>query len=298
MVLGIIAALVVPRIWLPLSHYDVSDDLQLDTEPLSRAAHDSVGAYQEPYIFEVQSDSGAVLFFGSRHTQNPDDPQLETLKKQWQQFSPTMLLVESNLGFFIQGIADPVKNYAEMGYAYTLARKEDLPTYTLEPEQNAVVQKALETFDKERVALFYVLRPYFGQRSQGKIENPEAVVEDAREDRTDWPGLEGALPSVAAIDSVWKRDFPEGPDWRDVAYRYGLPGYLDDIHHVVNRARDEHFLRVIMDLVRKDHRVFVVAGSSHAVKLEDALRTAHELATRCTGERRQQSICRFLIRQR
>jgi hypothetical protein len=41
-----------------------------------------------------------------------------------------------------------------------------------------------------------------------------------------------------------------------------------------NRARDEHFARVVIDLVRKGERVFAVCGSSHAVKLEPALREA------------------------
>jgi hypothetical protein len=54
----------------------------------------------------------------------------------------------------------------------------------------------------------------------------------------------------------------------------GLPGYLHEVWTTSNAARDEHFARVIIDLVRKNERVFAVCGSSHAVKLEPALRAA------------------------
>jgi hypothetical protein len=54
----------------------------------------------------------------------------------------------------------------------------------------------------------------------------------------------------------------------------GLARYLHDVWKTSNAARDEHFARVIIDLVRKNGRVFAVCGSSHAVKLDTALRAA------------------------
>jgi hypothetical protein len=39
----------------------------------------------------------------------------------------------------------------------------------------------------------------------------------------------------------------------------------------LNIHRDEHFIQIIAELVRKGERVFAIAGSSHAVKLDAAL---------------------------
>lgn len=77
------------------------------------------------------------------------------------------------------------------------------------------------------------------------------------------------MGDVTAVNQAWQNHFPNGPDWRDVSDEYGLPGFLGQIDG--NLARDEHFVRVIIDLVEKGERVFAVAGSSHAVKLEAAL---------------------------
>jgi hypothetical protein len=99
-------------------------------------------------------------------------------------------------------------------------------------------------------------------------------VAEAVRKRGGWPGLEGVFRGVADVEAAWQRHFPEGPDWRDVSDQFGLPGFLAEIDG--NRARDAHFLRVVVDLVRRGERVFAVAGSSHAVKLEPALRAALE----------------------
>jgi hypothetical protein len=79
---------------------------------------------------------------------------------------------------------------------------------------------------------------------------------------------------VAAIDSIWRADFSGLSDWRELSDEYGWPGYLGDVAASSNAFRDEHFARVIIDLVNKGHRVFAVSGSSHAVKLHPALQAA------------------------
>jgi hypothetical protein len=134
----------------------------------------------------------------------------------------------------------------------------------------------LDSFPAERVALFYVLRPYFGELRFGRPADLEGYVEEYRRKRTRYPGLEGTLHSVAAIDSLWARDFAGLPTWRETSDEYGLPGYLQDLAARSNALRDEHLAAVLLDLVRGGHRVFAVAGSSHAVKLDRALRAALE----------------------
>jgi hypothetical protein len=125
----------------------------------------------------------------------------------------------------------------------------------------------------KQTALFYILRPYFGQRKFEKPDDPDDMVQGIINRRTKWKGLEGSISSVEEIDSLWKADFSGLKDWRETDDRYGWPGYLNDIAKTSNAFRDEHFARVIIHLARKGERVFAVSGSSHAVKLETALRS-------------------------
>lgn len=158
-----------------------------------------------------------------------------------------------------------------MGWVFYLSRKDKVPTYTWEAPLEREIQYVLEKYPKEYVALFYTLRPYFSNLRYGRPGNPDIVVADYIKERSDYPGIENVISSVEEIDAIWQRDFPNEIDWRDTSDQFGLPGYLGTIASRSNEARDEHFVRVIIDLVRKGERVFAIAGSSHAVKLEQAL---------------------------
>jgi hypothetical protein len=242
---------------------------------LTMEQYDSVSqCHPRPYVVRASSATGGTVLFGASHTRNPDDPQLATLRREWAAFRPTVALVEGRLGFLLPSVSDPVEAFGEMGAAASLAKTDGIRLYSWEPRREVEIARMLERFPAEQVALFYVLRPYFSQIRFGRPENPEGFVEEYRKTRTAYPGLEGTLPSVATIDSLWTRDFSGLADWRETSDEYGLPGYLADLSSHSNALRDEHLAGIILDLVRRGERVFAVAGSSHAVKLEPALRAA------------------------
>jgi len=262
--------------WRSPDYYTDYETIELAAPLLTSEEYGTlVDTHPRPYIVELETqNNGALLFYGSEHIQDPDDPQIADIQTRWNDFQPTVALVESRLGFFIQGFQNPVKEYGEMGWAFWLARKDNLPAYTWEIPREREIQSALEKYPKEQVALFYILRPYFGNLRFGKPDDPDAVVEGYIRERSDYSGIENTISSAEQIDAIWQRDFPDEADWRDTSDQFGLPGYLAEIAVRTNAARDEHFVRVIIDLLQKGERVFAIAGSRHVVKLEPALRAA------------------------
>jgi hypothetical protein len=261
--------------WRSPDYYTGSSSIELASPIFTDEEYDTlIDTHPRPYIVEINTQNGgALLLYGSEHTQDPDDPQIADIQNRWSAFHPTVALVESRLGFFIQGFQNPVVEYGEMGWVFSLARKDNVPVYTWEVPREREIQSELEEFSKEQVALFYILRPYFGNLRFGKPDAPDAIAEIYIRERSDYPGIENMITSVEQIDAIWKRDFPDEADWRDTSDQFGLPGYLAEIAARSNQARDEHFVRVIIDLMQKGERVFAIAGSSHAVKLEPALRS-------------------------
>jgi len=261
--------------WRSPAYYTDYGPIELTSPILTDEEYSSlVDTHPRPYIVEIDTQNGgALLLYGSEHTQDPDDPQIADIQNRWSAFHPTIAFVESRLGFFIQGFQNPVVEYGEMGWAFSLARKDNLPVYTWEVPREREIQYALEEYPKEQVALFYILRPYFSNLRYGKPDDPETVAEDYISEHSNYPEIENVIFSVEQIDAIWERDFPNEEDWRDTSDQFGLPGYLAEIATRSNQVRDEHFVRVIIDLVQKRERVFAIAGSSHAVKLEPALRS-------------------------
>ena len=232
-----------------------------------------VDTHPRPYIVEIDAQNGgALLLYGSEHTQNPKNPQIADIQERWTNFRPTVALVESRLGFFVQGLQNPIEEYGEMGWVFSLAKKDKVSVYTWEVPREREIQYVLNQYPKEQVTLFYILRPYFSNFRYDKPDDPDTVAAGYIRERGDYPGIENTISSVEEIDMIWERDFPDEADWRDTSDQFGLPGYLGEIANSSNEARDEHFTRVIIDLVQKGERVFAIAGSSHAVKLEPALR--------------------------
>jgi hypothetical protein len=259
--------------WRSPPHFTEYGAIELAAPIMTADEYDRViNTHPRPYIVELSSVGGSVMLYGASHTQDPADPQIADLRGRWEAFEPTIALVEGRPGAPLAALWDPVEQFGEAGLVYELARRNSAPLYSWELPMEAEVAHVLGSHPAEQVALFYVLRPYFSNVRHGKPDDPEEYVEEFRRKRTRIAGLENTLTSVADIDSIWQRDFADLPDWRDTSDAYGLPGYLHEVWKTSNARRDEHFARVIVHFVRAGERVFAVAGSSHAVKLDPALR--------------------------
>ncbi len=274
--LGLVAVVVVwgwATAWRRLPYYD-APAVALPVPVMSDSAYgEVVETHARPYLVEIETPDGALLLYGATHTNDPGDPQIADIAARWRAFRPTVALCESRLGTLFPQLMNPVREFWEPGFVHKLARADGIPTYTWEPSRQVVMESLLALpFSKEQIALRVKLGPYFSNRRFGRPDDPKAFVNDYLGDNERWPGLERELASVEEIDEAWERYFPDGPDWRDVSDEFDLPGYLAAIS--TNRARDEHFVRVLLDLVANGERVFAVAGSSHAVKLDPALRAA------------------------
>ena len=258
--------------WRKVPEYLPQNDILIPAPIMDNKEYGQViDSHERPYIVEIEAaNGGAVLIYGAEHTKDPNDPQIADINSKWMEFKPTVALVESRLGIMFPGLMDPVETFSEPGIVHALARDHGIPTYTWEPPISVQMDSLLKQASQEQVALYVVLGPAFGARRFGSAEDSEMIVAESIKDRSDYPGIENAFESLADVDATWAIYFPNGPDWRDVSDEFGLPGYLAEIDG--NIARDEHLVRSIIDLVLKGERVFVVAGSSHPVKIEAALR--------------------------
>ncbi|GAB5518906.1 MAG: hypothetical protein RhofKO_11570 [Rhodothermales bacterium] len=222
-----------------------------------------------PYLLEIDTEAnGALFYYGASHTQDPNDPQVADITAQWDAFNPTVALYEGRQRNFVYGaLIEPFAGLPEPALVHKLARRDDVPLYTLEPSYTDEVAALLSDYPAERIALYFFLRVY--RSESGGVAN-DALALDLLTKRTDVDGLRNALPDLAAADRLWQADFPDEEDWR--VHRREV-GYLADISNASRRVRGEHMARILTDLVRKGERVFAVVGSGHVIRQEWNLRT-------------------------
>jgi hypothetical protein len=227
-----------------------------------------VDSHRRPYVYVVKSkNQGSVLVYGAEHTKNPDNKQIKDIEEQWKEFKPSIALVEGRLGFLIKPFMNPVKVYGESGWVVNLAKRDNIKFYSWEPLVDSVNTAMKSRYSDEQLALGRILNPYFSNLRFGKPASPEKYVEDVL-DRAAEFNVQHKFTSAKDVDTQWKINFPNGPDWRDVSDQWGLPGYLGAVADDRNLIRNIHLTCIIQELVRKGERVFVVAGSSHAVCIE------------------------------
>lgn len=226
-----------------------------------------------PYILHSDTgDAGALIYYGASHTNDPNHPQIADITSRWDAFHPTVALYEGRArGYFYGGLIEPFAGLPEPALVHKLARRDNIPLYTLEPAYDDEVAELLQMFSAEQVALYFFLRVYSSEA--GGVAD-EALALDLLEKRTDVNGLRGSLSTLEDVDRVWQRDFPDQADWR---IQQGEPGYLSEISDSSRRIRGEHMARILIDLVEKGERVFAVIGSGHVIRQEWNLRAVFNM---------------------
>lgn len=229
--------------------------------------------HEEPYVLRIDGPGGGLLYFGSRHTTDPADPQIDSIRTLWAAFAPTVALAEARkTGRWSMDRA--IRTFGESAAPVFLAKSAGVPVYTFEPPLELEIATLRRTWSPERLLIFYVLRSYTARSADRRSDGQAAEL--IRE-RGRWPGLEGTMRSVADMDSIWRRELPDGPDWRMLPWQSTWPNrddtWLNAVSGDVNRFRDQYMVALIETLVANGERVFAVVGSSHVVMQEEALQT-------------------------
>lgn len=226
----------------------------------------------EPYVIEVKSDKGALVFFGAHHTSNPDDPQFAQLQQRWDALKPTVALTEGRRNGYFVGPMYRLGGTPEPEVVHQLARRDGVRLVSLEPSYADEVALLRQTWSPEQIATYFTMRVYWSE-SGGKAD--EKLAMHLLKKRTNVDGLRGSVASPADIDRVWKAHYASLGDWR-TRKEEPREGWWARISDDSRRIRGEHMARTLIDLTRKGERVFAVVGSGHVIRTEWMVRGALE----------------------
>lgn len=217
------------------------------------------------------SATGSLLFFGALHSKDPEHPQLAALRRAWTEFKPTVALIEGRMSFFVGTVTQGIRVFGEGAMVYALAQDTGIPLYTLEPSPVVEIAALEEHGDRNQVAMFRVLSGYISARRGGPVS--DLKINQLLRKRAGT--LTDAFPNIGAFDEYFAAQFPDQPNWRELPEEALWPGKTDTLLHRMatrsNLARDEHFTRTMLDLVRRGERVLAIAGRSHTIVLEPVL---------------------------
>jgi hypothetical protein len=232
----------------------------------------------EPYILELDINEGpSLLYYGSMHTTNLDDPQFVDIEKRWMAFQPTVAFSESCVWPLVKSREGAISRYGEQGFLRFLASRHKVPIKSIDPTraQEAVYLKRY--FDPEQIKIFYVLRQAVVNQNLGKDAESVGYVNRI-------------LRHLGKIDYYYRGNprhldefegrvhqlFPNLKDWKSISCSYfrspNSENFLSKIHRKLNEFRDQHMMRRLLRELGKGSRIFAVVGRSHVVVQEPVLR--------------------------
>ena len=229
-----------------------------------------------PYVLQLRSSHGEILYFGAAHTSDPSDPQLEQIEQAWEQFQPDIAFTEGGLPPIAATQNEAVRNAGEPGLVRFLAARDNVPTTTLDPSRAEQVAALDRHFSREQIKLYFLLRAvnqYVQRRGEAGLATE---LERILSIYAATSGLSESPRSIQELAAAYGRWFPDAAGYAGVRASWLDPvvseTFLNDISRALSDYRDRYMVRLLSNTVNDGYRVFAVVGGTHVVMQERALR--------------------------
>jgi len=114
-----------------------------------------------PYILKLSAGKARLVYFGAKHTYDPNDAEISHIEKLWSELKPDVAFFEGadpEAPPAIVKSREDVSENGEPSFVLFLAGRDNVPVHSLEPTQHAEIELLLKTYSPEEVKMFYVLR--------------------------------------------------------------------------------------------------------------------------------------------
>jgi hypothetical protein len=225
-----------------------------------------------PYVVQLTTASGSLYYFGGQHTYDPSDPQIAQMEAAWNRLKPTRAFNEGGDPPVVRDPEEEIRQYGEAGFLRSLAARDRVHVETLDLSRREQAAALLTRWSAEHVKTFLLQRALLPCEDRADCDRETELgrilpIIEADTNLTaaphNWPEFQDRLKRIARSDvtnhRAWFDPTQEGHPFNDMA------------RHVED-ARDLHMITVLLDAVRRGERVFAVAGGSHVVRQQPALR--------------------------
>lgn len=247
---------------------------------------------QRSYVFELENGEKKIVYFGSSHTNDPEDPLFQQIQEKFQESAPEMVYIEGwrsanerkeqiRETLKKENIED-VKKEGESHFALKLAVDAGADFESPEPDFSDEINYLLEKgFSKKDIFYFYMYRDIDQYLRQNKNRSMDECAKYLRpyfarfKKDSDWEENELNLWQEEILSELNVEDDEKYNSAVDPIPWEGKPQIvLNEISRNSSNFRDRYILQRIIEGLKKYNKIFVVYGSAHAVKQEDALRAA------------------------
>lgn len=230
-----------------------------------------------PYIIELDTIYGSLLYYGAFHNLDPVNPQFEDIEKKWEQFQPSFAFCEGHTWPLEESRTKAIRMHGEQGLITFLAARDGVPIKCIDPpfiEQAIYLRKY---FTPPKIKIYFVLRQANinkmlnrAYRNLGDARTLLAKMEKIRK-------LKCFPANLVEFEHMVSKLFPELDNWQDIPSSFFHSSekgrFLPDIHRKLNEYRDHIMIKKVTKALKKGERIFAVVGRSHVFRQQSILRS-------------------------
>ena len=239
--------------------------------------------FSSPYFYLLSTKKYHLGYFGSHHSFHTEDSQFDQLKIAIQSFQPQVIFIEGGIPSLLSNEKDMIEKFGEPGFVSFLANQQSIQIKNIEPNFSEELYHLLDWFDEEDVLVYYFVREMsLYQLKHEKLEL-ESYISNFIEDLNYFLPLKKKEPDY--IYQLYENTFHTQFQTNQINNDLWDPIQEKTIINAISKQneifRNQKMVENIIKSFNDYHKVFVVAGSAHAVMQEPALREFfHELGKR------------------
>jgi hypothetical protein len=235
------------------------------------------GHFEKPYIFHHRAAAGNLIYFGAEHSNQPEHPQFTLIEKLWQELRPQVALVEGRLPPTAPSREVAIQGHGEPGFVGYLARRDGVPVISMDASLAEQAQALAARYPLDQVKLYFILRQVVRWkrfRDQASLDGDGLAA--YLQTLAKLPQLSGEPLTEAAVATTFRKYFGDQGSYRDATQAWFDP--LGQVHWVNQASKDladdrnQAMVRQIITQLASGKRVLAVAGRTHTIMQERALR--------------------------
>jgi hypothetical protein len=229
-----------------------------------------------PYILELDTNKGSLVYFGVFHSVDKKDPQFTEIEEKWENFRPTVAYCEGSIWPLEKSKTEAIRKHGEQGLLRFLAARDKVSIRCIEPSREKEAMYLFKYFPPEQVKVYYVLRQAVVNRMLQKDSRDLSYVNHILQSFSKLEYYRCYPSNLEEFTNLVAQLFPKLKNWQNIpgSYfkNYDPENFLSRIHRAINDYRDQNMLATLIRELKSGKRIFAVVGRSHVVRQEPVLR--------------------------
>lgn len=225
-------------------------------------------------ILDLKSNNHTLLFYGSRHSNDPDIPMFKQIELYFYKTKPQIVLVEGDFNKLNFTNRDESILKGESAFVTYLAEKNNISVRSVEPSRKEQFDYLLKKYNKDKVMAMYILRQMI-QFQREQTTSPKnfkqavgTFVDGMIKDGFPLSNDESKFDNILNIIKNNLNQEIDDDNWTSIdidSVVYKNKSEINDIYKEVLNMRNQYLLSTIDTNLKNYDRVFIVMGGDHVI---------------------------------